>query len=202
MTIKILLVLVAGIFSGFFILDPSFYGTTDTLLDIGLSLLLFFVGIDIGSNKKVFGHLREMGFKIILVPLSAAFGCVAGGIVAAFIFNMPLLEGAAVASGFGWYSLAPVLIAPYSAELSAIAFLTNVFREILAIVFISYTARYIGYFETVGLGGATSMDTTLPIITRNTNAETAVVAFVSGMVMSLMVPVLVPLIVSILQLQM
>ncbi len=202
MTIKILLVLVIGIFSGLYIVEPSFYGITDTLLDIGLSLLLFFVGIDIGSNKKVFGHLKKMGLKIILVPLSAAIGCLVGGIAVALIFKMPLLEGAAVAAGFGWYSLAPVLIAPYSAELSAIAFLTNVFREILAIVFISYTAKYIGYFETVGLGGATSMDTTLPIITRNTNAETAVVSFVSGMMLSLMVPVLVPMIVSILQLQM
>jgi uncharacterized membrane protein YbjE (DUF340 family) len=55
MTIKILLVLVAGILSGIYIIDPSFYGTTDIFLSIGLSLLLLFVGIDIGSNKKVFG---------------------------------------------------------------------------------------------------------------------------------------------------
>lgn len=202
MTIRILLILVAGILSGLYLVDPSFYETTDIFLSIGLSLLLFFVGIDIGSNKKAFLHLRKMGLKILLVPISAGLGCIAGGIIVALMFNMPFLEGAAVAAGFGWYSLAPILIAPYSAELSAIAFLTNVFREILAIVFISYTAKYIGYFETIGLGGATSMDTTLPIITRNTNAETAVVSFVSGIIMSLMVPVLVPLIVSILQMQM
>jgi uncharacterized membrane protein YbjE (DUF340 family) len=202
MTIKIILVLIAGVVSGRYLVDPSFYGTTDTLLDIGLSLLLFFVGIDIGSNKKAFIHLKKMGFKIILVPFSAALGCLAGGIAVAFIFNMPLLEGAAVAAGFGWYSFAPVLIAPYSSELSTIAFLTNVFREILAIVFISYTARYIGFFETIGLGGATSMDSTLPIITKNTNAETAVVSFVSGLIMSLLVPVLVPLFISLLEFQM
>jgi|LGOV01.1.fsa_nt_gb uncharacterized membrane protein YbjE (DUF340 family) len=199
MTIKILLVLVAGILSGIYIIDPSFYGTTDIFLSIGLSLLLFFVGIDIGSNKKVFGQLKKMGLKIILVPVSAGLGCLAGGIATALIFNMPILEGAAVAAGFGWYSLAPILIAPYSAELSAIAFLTNVFREILAIAFISYTAKYIGYFETVALGGATSMDTTLPIISRNTDAETTVVAFVSGMIMTMSVPVLVPFFVSLLQ---
>jgi uncharacterized membrane protein YbjE (DUF340 family) len=198
MTVKIIVTLILGVLAGRFVFEPSFYGVTDQLLSLGLSLLLFFVGIDIGRNKQAFQHLRVLGFKILLVPVSAAIGCIFGGIIIAAIFNMRLLEGAAVASGFGWYSLAPVLIAPYSSELSTIAFLTNVFREILAIIFIPFTAKKIGYFETVALGGATSMDTTLPIITRNTDAETAVVAFVSGLIMSLMVPILVPVFIALL----
>jgi uncharacterized membrane protein YbjE (DUF340 family) len=196
MTIKIIAVLTAGVLSGVFLVNPQVYSITDNLLDIGLSLLLFFVGIDIGRNKKAFVQLKKMGFKIILVPVSASIGCIIGGIVVAAFFKMPLMEGAAVASGFGWYSLAPVLIAPYSSELSTIAFLTNVLREIMAIIFIPYAAKHIGFFETIALGGATSMDTTLPIITKNTNAETAVVAFVSGLLMSLLVPVLVPVFIS------
>ena len=198
MTIKIILVLFAGVLSGIFLLEPSFYKYTNTLLNIGLCLLLFFVGMDIGSNKKAFEHLKKLGFKILLIPISAAIGCIVGGMMVSIVLGMPIFEGAAVAAGFGWYSLAPILIAPYSSELSTIAFLTNVLREILAIIFIPYTAKYIGYFETIALGGATSMDTTLPIITKNTNAETAVVSFVSGLFLSLLVPVLVPLFISLL----
>ncbi len=37
------------------------------------------------------------------------------------------------------------------------------------------------------------MDTTLGVISKNTDSETAVLAFVSGVVCTLLVPVLVPL---------
>ncbi|HBH13558.1 MAG: hypothetical protein XD91_0968 [Clostridiales bacterium 38_11] len=198
MTVKIILVLIAGVLTGFFFLEPSFYPITGTLLDLGLCLLLFFVGIDIGNNKNTFLHLKKLGFKIILVPISAAIGGIIGGMMIAAIFGMPVFEGAAVAAGFGWYSLAPLIIAPYSAELSTIAFLTNVFKEIFAIIFIPFVAKKIGFFEAVAMGGATAMDTTLPIITRNTDGETAVVSFLSGLIMTLMVPVLVPIFISLL----
>jgi len=196
MTVKILLVLLSGIGTGMFLLEPEFMSKTDILLDIGLCLLLFFVGIDIGSNKKAFAHLKKLGFKLLLIPISAALGSIIGGMVISLVLGMSIFEGGAIGAGFGWYSLSAILIAPYSAEVSTIAFLTNVFREILAIIFIPVTAKYIGFFETIALGGATSMDTTLPIITRNTNGETAVVSFVSGLVMSIFVPILVPLFIA------
>ncbi|SRR6056297_147481 len=196
MTVKILLVLLAGIGSGIFLLEPEFMAKTDILLDIGLCLLLFFVGIDIGNNKKAFTHLKKIGFKLLLIPISAAMGSILGGMIVSVFIGMNIFEGGAVGAGFGWYSLSAILIAPYSSELSTIAFLTNVFREILAVIFIPITAKYIGYFETIALGGATAMDTTLPIITRNTNSETAVVSFVSGLLMSIFVPILVPLFIA------
>ena len=196
MTVKILLVLLGGVGTGMFLLEPEFMSKTDILLDIGLCLLLFFVGIDIGSNKKAFAHLKRLGFKLLLIPISAAFGSILGGMIISIILGMNIFEGGAIGAGFGWYSLSAILIAPYSAEVSTIAFLTNVFREILAIIFIPITAKYIGFFETIALGGATAMDTTLPIITRNTNSETAVVSFVSGLLMSIIVPILVPLFIA------
>ncbi len=196
MTVKILLVLLGGVGTGMFLLEPEFMSKTDILLDIGLCLLLFFVGIDIGSNKKAFAHLKKLGFKLLLIPISAAFGSILGGMIISLVLGMNIFEGGAIGAGFGWYSLSAILIAPYSAEVSTIAFLTNVFREILAIIFIPVTAKYIGFFETIALGGATAMDTTLPIITRNTNGETAVVSFVSGLLMSIFVPILVPIFIA------
>ncbi len=198
MTVKIILVLFGGILTGMFIFEPDFMLKTDTLLDVGLFFLLFFVGIDIGSNKKAFDHLKRLGFKILLIPISAALGSIFGGILVSGILGMKAFEGGAIGAGFGWYSLSAVLIAPYSSELSTIAFLTNVIREIMAIMFIPLTAKYIGYYETISLGGATSMDTTLPIITKNTNSETAVISFISGLLMSIMVPIIVPIFISLL----
>ena len=73
------------------------------------------------------------------------------------------------------------------------AFLSNVFREIIAIVSIPFIAKHIGYLETIAAGAAISMDTGLPVITKNTNSEAVVVAFISGAILSLSVTVLVPL---------
>lgn len=193
MTKKIMLVLVAGILCGVFLIPGSFYDTTGTLLDIGLCSLLFFVGIDIGTNIQALKNIKKLGMKILLVPVATIIGSLAGGAICGMIMNIGFTESLAVSAGFGWYSLAPVIIAPYSSELSAIAFLMNVFREVLAIICIPFIAKHIGFLETIAIGGATSMDTCLPIITQNTDQEVAIISFVSGVVVSLMVPVLVPL---------
>lgn len=191
MTIKILIVLIAGILSGLYIIPESFYSSTTILLDVGLCLLLLFIGIEIGNNTKVFNHIKKLGFKIILVPLAIALGSIVGGIISSIILGINLNHGAAIGSGLGWYTLSAIMIAPYSSELSTIAFLSNVLREIIAIISIPLIAKKVGFIETIAASGATAMDTTLPIISRNTNEEIAVISFVSGLVMSIIVPFLV-----------
>ena len=193
MTIKIILILIGGIISGFFILPESIYQSTGLLLDIGLCCLLFFVGIDIGNNKETFKNLKNVGFKVLIVPVFAIAGSLFGGILCSFIFKMDLFGSLAIASGLSWYTLAPIIITPYSAELGAIAFLTNVFREVMAFILIPFIAKHIGYLETIAVGGAISMDTGLPIITKNTSQEVVIISFISGIIMSLSVPVLVTL---------
>jgi len=71
-----------------------------------------------------------------------------------------------------------------------------VFREVLAFVSIPFIAKHIGYLETIGAGAAISMDTGLPMITKNTNQEVAVISFISGVIISLAVTVLVPIFVG------
>jgi len=193
LTIKIILILIVGILSGFFILPESIYQNTGLLLDIGLCCLLFFVGIDIGNNKETFKNLKNVGFKVLIVPVFAIAGSLFGGVLCSYIFKMDLFGSLAIASGLSWYTLAPIIITPYSAELGAIAFLTNVFREVMAFILIPFIAKHIGYLETIAVGGAISMDTGLPIITKNTSQEVVIISFISGIIMSLAVPVLVTL---------
>jgi len=193
MTIKIIIVLIAGILSGLFLLPQSVFTSTGLMLDIGLCCLLFFVGIDIGKNKDTFKNLKSVGLKVLIVPAAAIFGSLFGGVLCSFIFKMDIFGSLAIASGLSWYTLAPIIITPYSAELGAIAFLANVFREVLAFISIPFIAKHIGYLETIAVGAAISMDTGLPIITKNTNQEVVVISFIGGIIMSLMVPVLVPI---------
>lgn len=196
MTKKILVVLSAGILAGLFIMPDSIYANTGLLMDIGLCLLLFFVGIDLGNNKELFKNLKTVGFRVLIVPIATIIGSLLGGIVCSFIFNLDVFGSLAIASGMSWYTLSAIIITPVSAELGTIAFLTNVFREILAFVFIPIIAKRIGYLETIAAGAAISMDTGLPLITKNTNQEVALISFISGVIISLSVTVLVPIFVG------
>lgn len=196
MTKNILIALVLGIVSGLFIMPDALYENTGLLLDIGLCLLLFFVGIDLGSNKDIFKNLKKVGFKILIVPAATIVGSLTGGIVCSFIFNMDLFGSLAIASGLSWYTLSAIIITPISSELGTVAFLSNVFREVMAFIAIPFIAKRIGYLETIAAGAAISMDTGLPMVTKNTNQEVAVISFISGVILSLAVTVLVPIFVG------
>lgn len=191
MTWKIIAAVAFGVLFGRFFLDtePVFLST---LLDVGLCLLLFFVGIDVGKNKDVVKQIKEIGIKAVTTPLTVAIGTIVGSIVFGSIFDYSPKDASLLGAGFGWYTLSPIIIAPYSAELSALAFLANVTREVLAIISIPMVAKYIGYTEAIAPAGATAMDTTLPIVSRSTDAQTTIVSFVTGLVLSLSVPILLP----------
>ena len=61
---------------------------------------------------------------------------------------------------------------------------------------IPFIAKYIGRLESIAPAGATAMDTSLPIIAGATDSRTAVVSFITGVVLSLLVPVMVPLMIA------
>jgi len=58
-------------------------------------------------------------------------------------------------------------------------------------VLIPVIARKVGYIETVSLPGAAAMDVCLPIVEKATKSHIAVYSFVSGVVLSVAVPVMV-----------
>jgi uncharacterized membrane protein YbjE (DUF340 family) len=196
MTKKILIALALGILSGYLAAPDSVYENTGLLMDIGLCLLLFFVGLDLGSNKDIFKNLKNLGFRILIVPAGTILGSLAGGIVCSLIFDINIFGALAIASGMSWYTLSAIIITPISSELGTIAFLSNVFREVLAFVAIPFIAKNIGYLETIAAGAAISMDTGLLMVTRNTNSEVAVISFISGVILSLALTVLVPIFVG------
>ncbi len=196
MTFVVILAVAAGVLVGCSVIPAAFSEHTDPVLTAGLCLLLFLVGIDIGRQGTVLKDIRRNGLRILAVPLLVIAGTFAGSAVAALVTDLSLQESAAVASGFGWYSLAPVLISEHSAELGAVSFLSNVMREILAIVTIPVVAKYAGYIEACAPAGAAAMDTCLPLTERATDSTTAVYSFVSGFSLTCIIPVLVPMIMS------
>ncbi|PID81325.1 MAG: hypothetical protein CR995_00175 [Clostridiales bacterium] len=180
---------IAGIIAGLYLLPPVWQNATDSVLTIGLCLLLFFVGVDIGREGKALENLKAAGFRILLLPVAVVLGSYAGALLASLMLPVSALESILISSGFGWYSLAPIMIAEKSAELSAIAFLHNVFRESFGIILIPFVAQYIGFVETISLPGAAAMDVCLPIVEKSTNGTIAIYSFISGLLISIFVPI-------------
>ena len=98
----------------------------------------------------------------------------------------------AVASGLGWYSLAGVMMTGIAgAQVGSITFLANLLREMLSFFCIPWIARHLNYPSCIAPAGATSEDTTLPMMIRCTNGETVVLSVLNGVICSALVPVLI-----------
>lgn len=198
MSILIFASVIIGILIGFFLLNGSDLVWLDSLTNYSLAVLLFGVGIDIGASRELIKDLKLMGWKLILIPILIAFGSILGAVLTGGVFGFAVGESAAVGAGFGWYSLSGVLISKlHSAELGSLAFLTNVFRELLTVMILPLVAKYFGSLAVIAPGGATTMDVTLPLVKEVGGEAVVIPAFVSGAVLSTLVPVLVPLFLNI-----
>lgn len=74
-----------------------------------LILLLFLVGIQLRNNgmtlKQIVLNRRGMIVAVVVVASSLI-----GGLINAFILDLPINTALAMASGFGWYSLSGILL--------------------------------------------------------------------------------------------
>ena len=204
MTLLILGAASAGMLIGYFVIRSAFQGNMESFdnmaglgIKIGLCLLLLFVGIDLGLDGTVIENFIKVGFRIIVFPIAVVIATLVGASVSGMLMGLSLKEAAAIGAGFGWYTLAPGIImeAGYLTA-SAVAFLHNVMRELFSILLIPMVAQKIGYIETTGMPGAAAMDVCLPIVEKSTRSDIAVYSFVSGVVLSILVPVLVPVIIG------
>ncbi len=193
MSLVILVVLVLGIGAGY-LMPADLSAFIDSASSYMLLLLLFSVGIDTGLNKAVFTRIKELGFKILLIPFGIVVGSLCGGVLTSFLVSLSAKESLAISAGLGWYSLSGVLITEAGNPVGGtIAFLANVFREMLTFIIVPFVASHLNYYCAIAPAGATSMDTTLGIISKNTNGTIAVLSFVNGVICTFIVPILVPL---------
>jgi len=184
----------AGILSGIGLARGGFALKVDVSF-YALLVLLFLIGLSVGSDPRTGQMLRSLNPGILLTPLSVILGTALGALAAGiFIRNIGLRELLAVGSGFGYYSLSSVIITQSRGPaLGVIALLANIAREVLTLLLAPVLARYLGRLAPIAAGGATAMDTTLPVIIRFSGKEYALVAVFSGIVLTLLVPVLVTL---------
>jgi len=155
-----------------------------------LCMLMFSVGISIGNDASSFQQFRTLNPRLIFLPLMTILGTWLGVLaVSFFLKNRTLSECLAVGSGFGYYSLSSILITQCKGvELGTIALLSNIMREVMTLLFAPWMVRYFGKLAPICAGGATTMDTTFPIIVRTSGKDYAIVSIYQGFIMDFTVP--------------
>ena len=170
--------------------DPSIYA---------LYILIFFVGAGIGGDPNFMKILRSINLKYLLAPLTVILGTFIG--ISAYLICFPrekLIESFAIGAGFGYYSLSSILISQFAGKAAGIiALLSNISREIFTLLFTPLLARYFGKLAPIACGGATSMDTTLPVIVKFSGKEYAFISIFNGIILTILVPLLISFLYSI-----
>ena len=158
-----------------------------------LVAMLGLIGVEGGGKDSVGSNLRSLSPKLLLVPVLIALGSVVGGSAAGFLMGFSPRDGAAIGAGCGWYSYTTIILGKLGgAELGSYALLANLFREALSLLVIPLLARGHRGVVLLAPAGCTAMDTTLQMLSRLGGERLGLMAFISGMICSLLVPGLVP----------
>ena len=158
-----------------------------------LCALLFCVGVPVGNNTELLKSFRQVDPRLMLLPLMTITGTLAATAIASWgLPQRGLTDCLAVGSGFGYYSLSSILITEYRGpELGTVALLANIIREVVTLLGAPLLVRFFGPLTPISCGGATTMDTTLPIITRTSGQDFVILSLFHGFLVDFSVPFLV-----------
>ncbi len=197
-SLVIIILFICGAIGGAYRLLPEILLQTD-LSTYALYILIFFVGINIGADTRAWQVIKTVKWKIVLVPFSVIIGTFTGvAIISLFMNTLSTQAALTVGAGFGYYSLSSIIISEMGNHtLGTIALFSNILREIITLLASPLLAKFFGKLAPIASGGATSMDTTLPIITQSAGKEYAIISLFSGIVLTILVPFIVTLIMQI-----
>lgn len=169
---------------------PADYMPPENTMTALLMILILLVGIGLkGSGitlKEVLLNRRGVEMSIIFT-----LSVLVGGLIFALLFtDVSWAKGLALASGFGWYSLSAIVMTDaYGAVWGSVALFNDLVREFFALLFIPVFMRKYPS-AAVGLGGATSLDFTLPIIQQSGGLKVVPLAISFGFIINIVSPVL------------
>lgn len=181
-----------GTLCGMFHLLPSDLSQSNISF-YALCSLMFSVGISIGNDPQTLRNFRSLNPRLVLLPVATILGTLsAAALVSLILPHRSASECMAIGSGMGYYSLSSIFITQYKGpELGTLALLSNILREIMTLLCAPLLVRWFGNLAPISAGGATTMDTTLPIITRTAGQQFVIVSIFHGFITDFSVPFLV-----------
>ena len=193
----LLAILVIGWLLGYYVRFEPIIDYLDYLITFELFVLILVIGLDIGSSINI--SLIAQGYLGIVIAATSLLGSSIGGLILHYLTNIPLAASLGISMGMGWYSLAgPLLSVRFGPAMGTLAFLANFLREQLTYLLVpSIVIAGFRDISLVSIGGATSMDDTLPIYRLYMGEAGGFVAFVSGFVITMALPELLPYVITI-----
>jgi len=186
---------VLGIVVGIYHLMPdlSALGGISNISYLVLCALIFMVGFNIGCNESIIDTIKGISPLYMLLPLMTIVGTLAGCAIATMLLpHRSLTDCLAVGSGMGYYSLSSIFITQYKGpELGTVALLANIVREVITLLGAPLLIKWFGKLAPISVGGATTMDTTLPILTKYLSEDFVIISIFHGFVVDFSVPFLV-----------
>lgn len=178
-------------------------------LEYLLYLLLFFIGISISDEVRKLKNVSEFLSELLKLITSTLLGSVLGGALAGAIavlggcltdlgvldLTVGMKYGIAVSIGMGWYTFAGAILSIHGAFLGFLGFTANLSREFITFLIYPLLPKKLR-ISGISMGGATTMDTTLPIIHQFGGPRASLLSFAHGLVLTLLVPIILPAIVS------
>lgn len=182
---------IIGLLGGIEKMVPSWLLDGDVSF-VALCGLLLFVGLGIGLNPEMKKEVRSLSTRMALLPVVTIIGSWLGALLIWTVLHRTLSDCMAINSGFAYYSLSSIFITEYrGAELGTIALLANIIREMLTLLGAPLMARWFGPLAPISVGGATTMDTTLPILSQTLGQRYIALSIYHGFVVDFTVPFLV-----------
>lgn len=188
--------ILVGIALGYFFLSQDTSFILKPLLQISLVFLYSGVGVSLGNNKRVFGYIKTMGFRIFYLSLSILIGSLFGGVLSGLLLNIPLHISVVSAGGMSYYSLTGAYMTEvYGIEAGTYGFMVNVMREFFNVLLLPFLIK-ISDGSAIAGGAAGNMDTMLVPVTKIVGVELGLVALVTGVILTFVVPFLLPILIG------
>lgn len=161
------------------------------LIDYGLIPLAALAGLltSVGVDLRSLSGYGRIG---ILSAVSSIAGSAAAGLLLSYILKVNINASLAISLGMGWYTFTgPMVAVRLGPMYGMLGFLANLFREQLTYITVPLVPG--GPVALISMGGATSMDDTLPVYVTVLGSDYAAASIVSGVLLTIAVPIVVPM---------
>lgn len=171
------------------------YLVTLSVILLYLSLIFLYtgVGFTIGGNKRVLLYMKVLGFRVVLLSLGILLGSLSSGLIWGYLLPIPLSTSLMASSGMSYYSLTGAFMTQvFGIEAGTYGFMVNVMREFFTVLLLPILIR-ISPGSAIASGAAGNMDTMLMPITKFVGKDLSLVTLITGVILTIVVPFLLPL---------
>lgn len=150
-----------------------------------LYVLLLLIGLDLAQVSISRSWLAP---RVLLIPFLVMIGSMIAGVLISLVTGEQLAVALALSTGFGWFSLSGALAGQYLGDAYAsVALLNDLMRELIGLSVVFLLGRNYAN-SSIGVCGATAMDTTLPFVRKACNYEYVPTAIISGLILTVAAP--------------